>query len=121
MPEQLSPNFWRHEFACHDDCGFDGIDPNLIGKLQILRDEINKPIHINSGCRCVIYNKKIKASSTSSHLLGFAADVYCDNSFDRMKLITSACLIFKRIGVSDEFIHLDIDGSKPQGVFWLYS
>jgi len=127
MSEQLSTNFWRSEFACHcgtghrGGCGFDGIDPNLVRKLQILRDEIGAPIAITSGCRCVDYNNKIGGSPGSSHLLGFAVDIYCHSSAGRMKIIKAALPLFKRIGIAGNFIHLDIDESKTQELCWVYS
>lgn len=47
----------------------------LMKNLQILRDEIGVPIHINSGYRTVIYNKKIGGVPHSMHIECKAADI----------------------------------------------
>lgn len=72
----LSRNFNRSEFACKCGCGFDEIDPLLVSTLQRLRDEVQRPVIVNSGCRCAAYNATIpKSSKTSRHIQGKAADI----------------------------------------------
>ena len=73
---KLSEHFTSDEFACKCGCGFDSPDPNLIFVLECLRTVFNnKPITINSGCRCKFYNAKIKGTKNSQHLHGKAADI----------------------------------------------
>jgi len=120
VPEQLSPNFTREEFSCKCSCGFNGISILLVEKLQELREELGGPIRVNSGCRCIVHNESLGGVSDSSHLSGLAADIECVNSADRMRIIPTACRIFRRIGVADSFIHCDVDGSKDQDVIWTY-
>lgn len=69
------PNFTREEFACGCGCGFDEIDPLLVSTLQRLRDEVQRPVVVNSGCRCKSHNAAVKGSKTSQHLKGKAADI----------------------------------------------
>lgn len=93
----------------------------LLSKLDMIREELGKPIHINSGYRTEAHNKKVGGTSKSSHLKGLAVDISCKNSLDRFKLVD---LFMKyeitRIGVADTFIHIDIDKDKSQHVMWTY-
>ena len=78
----LSKNFSRKEFACPCGCGFDDIDLGLVNNiLQPIRDKFG-PVHITSGCRCLLYNRTLKdkrgrrlSKDTSQHVLGKAADI----------------------------------------------
>ena len=69
------PNFTRDEFACGCGCGFDEIDPLLVSTLQRLRDEVQRPVIVNSGCRCKSHNATVKGAPQSQHMRGKAADI----------------------------------------------
>ena len=71
-------NFTRDEFACGCGCGFDDIDPLIVTTLQRLRDEVQRPVIVNSGCRCKSHNAAVKGSKSSQHLRGKAADIKID-------------------------------------------
>ena len=76
-------NFTRDEFACGCGCGFDEIDPLIVSTLQRLRDEVQRPVVVNSGCRCAEHNLKVGGrpavpgipGTGSRHLYGKAADI----------------------------------------------
>lgn len=72
---KLSPNFYRDEFACKCGCGFDTVDAELLEILELARGSFQRPIVINSGCRCQEYNKSVAGTKNSQHLLGRAADI----------------------------------------------
>ncbi len=97
------------------------MNKGLLSKLDMIREEFGKPMHINSGYRTEAHNKKVGGTSKSSHIKGLAVDISCKNSVDRFKLID---LFIKhevtRIGVADTFIHVDIDKDKSQNVIWTY-
>ncbi len=117
--EQLSANFFRDEFSCKCNCGADQIDPELISKLQKLRNVYAKPMVITSGVRCCKHNSEIPgASKFSAHILGLACDFKCTDSSERWKLIDMAMKIFPRVGLYDGWIHVDIQADKPQQVLW---
>ena len=79
----LSRNFSRHEFACTCGCGFDDIDPLLVSTLQRLRDEVQRPVRVNSGCRCKSHNAAVKGAPNSQHMQGQAADIRIDGMTSR--------------------------------------
>ena len=71
-------NFKRDEFLCPCGCGFDDIDPLIVSTLQRLRDKVQRPVVVNSGCRCRSHNAAVKGSKSSQHLRGKAADIKID-------------------------------------------
>jgi len=71
----MSSFFTRAEFACKCGCGFDVVDTELLTVLSNLRAKFDKPVTINSGCRCREYNKTVGGNYNSKHLVGKAVDV----------------------------------------------
>jgi len=117
----LTEHFSRHEFACRCGCGFENIDMNLVAILENIRNALRSPIIITSGCRCEKHNEKAGGKPDSSHLKGKAVDIFIRDSCERFKCVAMAIEgDVKRVGIAKNFIHLDIDGSKPQKVLWLY-
>ena len=117
--EQLSENFWRDEFSCGCNCGSDTIDNQLVQTLQKLRSAYGKPIKINSGVRCGQHNEKVGGAKYSSHLYGFAVDIACTDSSNRWELVALCQRMFRRVGVYDGWVHVDVDIQKPQDVMWV--
>ena len=101
----------------------------MIEKLQHVRDILGKSMTITSGVCCESFNKSINGNLVSNHIpdsdrIGLAADIACTNSIDRYELVKVTQKFFKRIGIvgehSGNFIHLDVDKTKPQEVLWTY-
>ena len=119
---QLTQHFQSDEFWCSCGCGKEGpngnhISQSLVLKLEIVRTAINKPMKINSGIRCLEYNRSIKSSDTSSHIKCVAADISCTQMSDRHLLMSHLPKLFERIGIHKDFIHVDIDTDKRRGIF----
>lgn len=76
---KLTKNFTMEEFASKDGVPFpEEVIKNLsvlAEQLQILRDEIGRPISISSGYRSPAHNAKIKGAKNSYHVKGMAADI----------------------------------------------
>ena len=118
MGDMLSKNFSRSEFICR--CGAEGISFALVEILQKVRDAVG-PMRINSAFRCPYHNNEVGGSPKSSHLIGLAVDIHCDNSLKRYKLISNLIKQgIRRIGIRSDFIHCDIDENKSQDVIWVY-
>lgn len=117
MSEQLSKNFRRSEFACRCGCGFDEIDPLLVRALQDLRDMINQPIHVNSGCRCPAHNEAVGGAKNSYHMKGMAADIAC-RWIGPKQLRAFAIQVPEfyngGIGLYPGFLHVDIRHGKTR-------
>ena len=114
----LTKNFSRKEFQCCSDK--DAVAYDLVEILQKVRDAVG-PIRINSAFRCPYHNNEAGGSPNSSHLIGLAVDIHCDNSPKRYKLISNLIKQgIRRIGIRSDFIHCDMDENKSQDVIWVY-
>lgn len=74
---QLSANFTLSEFHCHcsfASCHVTLICEELISAIQALRD-IAGPLTVNSGFRCVEWNRHEGGNPNSYHCSGMAADL----------------------------------------------
>ena len=123
--EDLSPHFSRVEFRCkgQDCCGNCApISGKLIYALECLRASINEAfpdkehtIKIQSGFRCLTYNRQINSKDTSQHVNGLAADIVVDGvSPLQVAYLAKRTRHFTcgGIGVYPTFVHLDV---RPDG------
>ena len=117
----LTTNFNRAEYACKCGCGRDNIKDELAASVQLVRDIIKRSIVITSGIRCEAHNTAIKATSSSSHIDGWAADLAYNGSAERYQLLNAVIQVFDRVGIAKTFIHVDVDSTKSPGVVWLYT
>lgn len=111
--------FDREEFD-----NFDKMDKEFLQLLDKVRHLSGVPMVITSDWRSKKKNKEVNGKPDSAHLYGYAVDVACSNSVARMALIKAAIEVgITRIGVADNFIHLDIADrytTKPPNVLWTY-
>lgn len=119
MAEWTSKYFKQREFACKCGCGFNNISPLLVQKLDTIRETLDMPLKIHSGCRCEEYNKKVGGKADSAHTRGFAADVGINGGVMRYAFLLLALKAFKRVGVYGTFCHVDVDVELPQMVVWV--
>jgi len=115
MTTKLSKNFSQSEFRCScGECGEPRIDPELVERLQTLRDEIGLPIKITSAYRCPEYNARVGGVNKSQHTRGTAADIVVQGM--KPATVGRICSIgpFKNGGVgvyvTKGFTHVDTRG-----------
>jgi uncharacterized protein YcbK (DUF882 family) len=113
---QISKHFDRREFACHCGCGFDTVDTELLVILEDLRDRFNRPIYINSGCRCKKRNARVLGSKRSMHLWGKAADIEVDGVEPRevANYLERRYIYRYGIGRYPTFTHVDSRDTKAR-------
>lgn len=121
---RLATNFCLNEFVCKDgtDIPVKYISnvQELAKNLQIIRNVLAKPIHINSAFRTPEYNKMVGGSPKSQHLLGKAADIYVVGIFSKElhyiieKLIQKGSIKQGGLGLYKTFIHYDIRGGRAR-------
>jgi len=125
---KLTNNFSKKEFDSKDGAEM----PNdvlmnvqkLAGQLQILRNNINKPITINSGYRSPEHNKAIGGVENSQHVLGKAADIKVKGISTRIlaalieDLINDGDMLQGGLGIYDTFVHYDIRKNQAR---WDYT
>lgn len=73
--EKVGQHFKVREFACKDGSQVVFIDSNLVSILDILRNQVGRPVYINSGYRTPTRNKEVGGAKYSYHIRGMAADI----------------------------------------------
>lgn len=113
---KVSPHFDSKEFACKDGCGFDTPDIDLVEGLERLRKLCgNKPIYINSACRCAYHNKVVRGSPNSQHVKGKAADLRLPEGLTVDEFAQKAEEAgFTGIGKYKTFVHVDVRPNKAR-------
>ena len=104
------------------------MDSHFLELLDKARSIAGIPFVISEGggYRTEEYNRELckrnkKASRTSSHMRGLAADIICRGSRQRCYIVASLLDVgINRIGISKSFIHCDIDLEKEEDVIWIY-
>ena len=121
---KVAENFELKEFDCHDGTPVPKeYEPNVIrlaANLQVLRDYVGKPIHINSSYRTAAYNKKVGGASKSQHLTASAADITIAGLMPKevhaiiLQLIKDGRMKQGGVGLYDTFVHYDIRGTEAR-------
>lgn len=113
-------HFENKEFAC-PCCGRNEMNNEFKELLDKAREIAGVPFVINSGFRCPDHNKEIGGSETSSHLKGLAVDIHIAGSRMRYKIVEALLAVgLARVGIGDNFIHVDNDHEKDEKVIWTY-
>ena len=120
MAKYFKPETDPRLFFC-PCCGHSIVDIVLLNKLDKLRELFGKPIYVNSGFRCKEHNFNVGGSPNSEHMDGKGADIKCESSRDRFRLIDFAFEVgFRRIGIGRSFIHVGSCKKRAQDVIWMY-
>lgn len=92
----------------------------LAKNLQVLRDEVKKPIKITSGYRPAELNAKVGGASKSRHITGQAADFKIEGYTPKQvaavieKLIAAGKMKQGGIGTYSTWIHYDVRGTAAR-------
>jgi uncharacterized protein YcbK (DUF882 family) len=122
MSKYFSDPVSQKQLRCHCGCDEIKITDALYTTLDTIRVLVGRPVNINSGYRCKKHDLKVRQKrTTGAHHKGLAADIRVANSYERFEILR-ACMQLKitRIGVAEDFIHIDIDRNLPQYVIWTY-
>ena len=106
----ISNYFTRKEFECKCGCGFATVDVELLEVLEFVRVSFNKPVTINSACRCDSHNSSVGGADGSKHKLGIAADIVVKDidPLDVYKFLDAAYPVSYGIGKYNSFTHIDV-------------
>jgi uncharacterized protein YcbK (DUF882 family) len=120
---KLTTNFSLSEFNKHNFEVPNDVLRNLIElakNLQVLRDEVKKPIKITSGYRPAQHNAKIGGASKSRHITGQAADFKIEGYTPKQvaavieKLISEGRMKQGGIGTYSTWTHYDVRGTHAR-------
>lgn len=102
------------EFACKDGSPVVFIDDHLVNILNIVRNEIQKPIIITSGYRTPEWNKKCNGAKHSYHMRGMAADIRVNGMSARELANKLNAIVPDECGiiVYNGWVHFDVRTSK---------
>ena len=112
---KLTPSFKPAEFACKcGQCGGEQhMDTEFMMLLQAMRDRVG-PMVVTSGYRCPMHPIEKAKAEPGTHARGLAADIRCNDSFTRFKLIEAGMACGMRgIGWADTFMHFDLYAGRP--------
>ncbi len=118
------PNFKADEFKC-SHCKADGVQEDLVAKIQELRTRYGKPMRITSGYRCPQHPIEANKTTPGAHALGLAADIGVEGAEAYNVLKLALELGFTGVGIQQKgtgrFVHLDIrSGQLPTPAVWSY-
>lgn len=109
-------NFKRKEFACSCGCGFEAVDAELVRILNLVRNHFNKPVVINSACRCEAYNHQIGGAVKSQHVRGMAADIAVEGVLPSVvyEFLDNVFPDIYGMGKYNTFTHIDVRSNKAR-------
>ena len=136
----IAKNFEANEFKCRCGCGFCSPSAKLVVTLQTIRDKVNTPLSISSGCRCTLHNKNSGSTvngpasnlkkgnpgtiDASAHTRGEAADIKVTN-ITKAKLYDLICAMHKngelpfltytyKVASGNSVVHVGVDDFKKR-------
>lgn len=121
---ELTENFDLSEFACKDGTPVPTEfleNVTLLSKnLQVLRDRLGEPVHVNSGYRTPVYNAKVGGEKNSYHKKAMAADITVKSKTPKEvhevieQLIAEKKMKQGGLGLYPGFVHYDVRGHKAR-------
>jgi zinc D-Ala-D-Ala carboxypeptidase len=121
MNIQLSPHFSLAEAtfsSTADRLGIDNSSPSqavinaaihTATRLEIVRQCLGTPIHIDSFIRCLALNKSLGSKDTSQHVIGEAVDFTAPEygtPFDICKKIVTSLVDFDQLILEHSWVHI---------------
>lgn len=118
----MSKYFSASEFLrCTPSCTIGQMDEGFLRLLDMVREKAGIPLVLNCAYRSREHELQKGRSGNSAHTKGKAVDIRCTTSANRYKIVAAALACgIRRIGIAKTFVHLDNDGTLPQGVIWDY-
>lgn len=112
--ENVGKYFKVKEFACRDGSRVVFIDDYLVSILDILRNQVGKPVIVTSGYRTPGWNAKCGGATQSYHMRGMAADIQVSGMSSKElakklnEIVPGECGIV----VYKYWVHLDVRTGK---------
>jgi hypothetical protein len=96
-----------------------GLVDELVSRLDVARGLAGVPFIITSGLRTPGHNHDVDGVPDGSHETGEGVDVACSSSGVRHKMLPALYIAgFKRIGIYDRHLHVDVAERLPQNKTW---
>ena len=111
----VGKHFNISEFRSKDGDRLVVVGRELVEKLDELRRQIGKPIHITSGFRTRAHNTAVGGATNSRHLDGSAADITAEGITPEQMAQIAEVVGFRGIGIYSNFTHVD---TRPTKAYW---
>lgn len=96
-----------------------GVSTELMQMLDDAREIAEIPFIITSGLRTPEHNTEVGGVADSAHLKGLAVDLATNSYHTTYRIVLGLLLAgFKRIEITKDHIHADIDKTKAQEVIF---
>lgn len=106
---------------CDPPCAIDQMDGEFLRILDRVREYAGIPLVLNCAYRSKAHDLSKGRSGNSAHTKGLAVDIRCTASANRFRIVEAALANgITRIGIGKTFVHIDNDGTLPQGVIFDY-
>ncbi len=103
----------KYHYFCDDEV--EGLSEKLVEQLDHARSIAGIPFFITEGLASGGSHVK-----DTAHQRGLAVDLRCNTSRARFIMVRALLFVgFRRIGIYDKHVHVDIDESLPQDVIWV--
>lgn len=104
----------------HPECDKRSVSQEHLDRVQGVRDEANRPLHITSGGRCPYHPNEVHRATPADHQNQVAVDIAISDGIEMSQLVKLGFKYgFNAIGVAKTFVHLGFrEGRKP--VMWVY-
>jgi hypothetical protein len=104
----------------HPDCDQRSINQESLDKVQLVRDDADRPLTVRSGGRCPNHPDEVHRTKPADHQKCIVLDLAVNGGAERGELVELGIKHgANRIGVAKTFVHL---GWAPgeQLVMWVY-
>lgn len=127
--DYITPHFLKKEVACRC-CGVANVSGRFMQALEDFRVHIDRPVLLNSVCRCPIHNRIVGGAPKSFHISTAATEACAGDlrikkmsCFEIMEKLEEWDInnIFTGRGIypADNFIHLDTGPSRTRVSRWI--
>ena len=122
MPQVTAKYFKEAEFTrLTPPCSLKDMDQTTMNMADAMREICGFPLIVTCAYRSPEWDLAKKRSGSGPHTHRTALDFRCTDSAKRFAIVAAAIQVgFRRIGIGKNYIHVDNDTTKPQGLMWHY-
>lgn len=104
----------------HTKCDKRSVKQWVLDKVQLIRDDADRPLIITSGGRCANHPNEVHRTKPADHQKGIAVDIAACNGEQRAEIVILALKHgANAIGVANGFVHVGFRCTE-KFVMWTY-
>lgn len=116
---ELECRGYQRGVGCCNGLPDDGMNAELMNKLDALREAVQRPVYVTSGYRCPIHNSKVSYATLSFHTKGMAVDIYCDGMMVDELADKAVDIGFRGVerNYDMDYVHVDV---RPEQYYFVH-